>query len=75
MDSEQLQSVCSAAKDSCTTVEDYLGKPNDRAARLRALRDAKRLVTELQDKDDALFAPIEHVSEHEEERSITTLLC
>ncbi|KAK3173586.1 hypothetical protein OEA41_006918 [Lepraria neglecta] len=60
MDSEQLQSVCSAAEDSCTTVEDYLEKPNDRAARLRALRDAKRLVTELQDKDDALFAPIEH---------------
>ena len=75
MDSEQLPSVRSAAEDSYTTIEHYLEKPSARAARLRALCDAKRLVTELQDKDDALFAPIAHVSEHEEERSTTTLLC
>ena len=50
------------AANSQTTIEHYLANPLDRAARLRALRDAKKLVTELQDGDDAFFDCIAHVS-------------
>lgn len=75
MESEQLQSVRSAAEYSHKTVKEYLEKPNDRATRLSALRDAKRLVNELQDGDDALFIQFVNVGERQEDDLIAVSLC
>ena len=53
MYSPNQEKVRIAAAKSQSTAEQYLAKPSDRAARINALRDAKSLVTELQDGDDA----------------------
>ena len=47
----------------------YLADSGNRALRIMALRNAKELVLELQDGDDAFFARMEQVSlKHSEER-------
>ena len=61
MDSSKLQRFRDIAADSQSTVEKYLENPLDRAARINALRDAKNLVTVLQDGDDAFFDRIAQV--------------
>ncbi|KAF6229693.1 hypothetical protein HO173_011339 [Letharia columbiana] len=61
MNSPNLQGLRSIAADSQLTVNNYLENPSDRVARVKALRDAKNLVTELQDGDDAFFARIAQV--------------
>ncbi|KAF6218498.1 hypothetical protein HO133_005847 [Letharia lupina] len=61
MDSPNLQRLRSIATESQLTVNNYLENPSDRVARVKALRDAKNLVTELQDGDDAFFDRIAQV--------------
>ena len=61
MDKTQYEAVDRAAKASNGSTQRYLESPNDRATRVRALRDARNLVTELQDGDDAFFARMEQV--------------
>lgn len=61
MDLPFQQRLREIATDSQSTVENYLANPSDRAARLKALRDARNLVTELQDGDDAFFERIAKV--------------
>ena len=55
MDLPNQQTLRTIAAASQSTVERYLDNPSDRAARLKALRDAKNLVSELQNGDDAFF--------------------
>lgn len=61
MDAPNLPRLRDLAADSQSTVKKYLENPSDRAAKIKALRDAKSLVTELQDGDDAFFDHIAQV--------------
>ena len=58
---KQQQTLRGIAASSQSTVEHYLASPSDRAARIKALRDAKNLVAELQDGDDAFFERLTQV--------------
>lgn len=62
MDADHSRAIGDAVKILNRTIGRYLENPSDRSAKIEALRDAKNLVKELQDGDDAFFARIEHVS-------------
>lgn len=62
MDSNLSKVIENASEASHTSVKNYLSSPADRKVKLQALDDAKRLVTELQDGDDAFFYRIEQVN-------------
>lgn len=62
MDYKQFRAVRTATESSHESCNNYLHDPSDRAAKIKALSDAKRLVIELQDEDDAFFLRNEHVS-------------
>lgn len=61
MDAPNLPRLGDLAADSQSTVKKYLENPSDRTARINALRDAKSLVRELQNGDDAFFDHIAQV--------------
>lgn len=61
MDTSKLQRFRDIAAESQSTIEKYLENPSDRVARIKALHDARNLVTVLEDGDDAFFDRVAQV--------------
>ena len=62
MDTAQARTVEQAAQRSTLSTKAYIENPKSREAKLKALSDANRLATELQDGDDMIFTRLEQVN-------------